>query len=836
MNHRPDRSKHVPLSGTRARRPLSSPDTRALALVLIALVACLFVVPVSFAATGEQQVASSADRALRPADTPRPPLTAPAAYPAAARGDAVDVLHGVRVADPYRAFEALDAEETRAFARTQDELTRSLLDAAAPAPRLGARLREIVDLERWIRVAPRGDRVFAVATAGSGTSGLRIVMLDQSTSDAREPETLLASDALDLGHDDEGPDELSGLVSPSPDGRFLAYGTRRPGSRWQRVRVLDVESRRHLPEILVGLHATQPNLSWTADSAGFFWTRHPDPPPGAEQSHEPDHARLLYHHLSSAPAEDLVILAASDDAPDRSFAAFVSEDGHHVAIHVTRDDWAGQQLWSLPLPDGVVSPEATGDALAPRLLVADTEHFWGWLGAAPTPPDVATPTHLLYYTNRGAPNRRIVALALDSDASSPTLRDVVAEGDEALLSPSRAAGHLFVPVSRDAVPVTRVHRLDGGFVRELELPFLGMAWSGYQGTDKDRRALVGLSSLTDPGTVLRVDPRTGAVDTLLRPRLAYEPRDFVVRRILYPSDDGTKVPLFLAHRRDLEPSTATPVVVYAYGAWGWSAFPWFQPDIVAWMERGGVYALAGVRGGGEYGEAWHAAGRGRHRQTAVDDFVAAARWLRGRGIGTRAGIVANGGSASGPLVGTAVTQSPEAWDAALIDIPALDLVRYEKLLGGTRWRPEFGRVEVEEEFRVLHTLSPYHQVERSAARATNETGDTTDSTEAPCLPPILVSASEKDEATVPSHAYKFVAAAQRAQRAATRGGRTADCTAPVLLQVAWGAGHSAGTTPEQSADTWTRRLAFLERVLPSGRSAAGERRQRRPQPAVGAPL
>jgi prolyl oligopeptidase len=256
--------------------------------------------------------------------------------------------------------------------------------------------------------------------------------------------------------------------------------------------------------------------------------------------------------------------------------------------------------------------------------------------------------------------------------------------------------------------------------------------------------------------------------------------------VFYESKDGTRIPMFIAHRKDVQPDGARAAILYGYGAFGWSAFPWFQPQVLAWMEAGGVYALTGLRGGGEYGERWHEAGVREKKQTSVDDYIAAAEWLIGNKYAARGKVVANGGSASGHVAAAAMVQRPSLFGAAVIDIPALDLVRYDRHTGAASWVAEFGSTAKPAEFKALRALSPYHNLDRRV-----------------CYPPTLVLAGEKDDIAVPSHAYKFIAALQASQ----------PCANPALLQVAWGAGHTFGSSNETSGENWARQLAFLSRVL-----------------------
>jgi prolyl oligopeptidase len=334
--------------------------------------------------------------------------------------------------------------------------------------------------------------------------------------------------------------------------------------------------------------------------------------------------------------------------------------------------------------------------------------------------------------------------------------------------------------------LVRIFDEAGRFVRELDLPREGSIWSGVVGTQDDPYAFYSLSGLVDPGTVYRLDVARGASTEFQAPAVPYDPDDFVTRQVFFTSRDGTRVPMFVIHKRGVEPGSPRPVFMYGYGFGAWTAAPWFQPHMAVWLQNGGVWALPNLRGGGEYGQEWHAAGSLLQKQNAIDDYIAAAEWLIAHDW-TRPGLlVANGSSAGGAVVGAALVQRPDLFGAGVLEYPVLDMLRYDRFTNAQRWRSEYGSPQNPGEFHVLRTYSPVHTVVEDV-----------------CYPAILVAPGERDEVTPPLHAYKFVAALQHART----------CRAPALLRVSWGAGHSPGATLEDSIDNWADQLAFLDRVL-----------------------
>ncbi len=318
------------------------------------------------------------------------------------------------------------------------------------------------------------------------------------------------------------------------------------------------------------------------------------------------------------------------------------------------------------------------------------------------------------------------------------------------------------------------------------MPSGGSIWGGFSGTQIGHEVFYQFLGLTDPSSIHRLDLKTGKTTIFRRSQLGFNPDSFVTKQVFYRSKDGTRIPMFISHKQGMHPDGNNPAFIYGYGAFGWSSFLWYQPHLMVWMELGGIYAQPSIRGGGEYGEAWHQAGTKRDKQNAIDDYLAAAEWLIANKYASPSKLVANGGSASGSLVGAAIIQCPDLFGASIIDRPALDMIRFDKFTGATHWIQEFGSSTNPEEFKALYAYSPYHNIKPGQ-----------------CYPPTLIMVGDRDEVTVPLHAYKFTAALQAAQ----------GCEPPVLLKMMWGAGHNFGVTPEQVIDSRTDEMTFLARVL-----------------------
>jgi prolyl oligopeptidase len=690
-------------------------------------------------------------------------------YPQARTVDHSDDYHGVRVADPYRWLEDLGSAETQAFAHAQDDLTRRLLAAGSSFGTLRARLLELMDGEVvgvpiqaagrlfFLRV-PRGDKARPIAS-----------VLDRPEG---EPRTLVDANAFP-----EEPRATLTAIFPSPDGKLLAYGVSRAGSNWFELRFVDVAGARSRPDVIDGLNR-QAGIAWTQDGSGVYYSAFRRPPPGQERTAPLLNQALRLHRLGTASDADETLLFEPDH-PDWTFAAQETDDRRYLVVTVREGASALTRILYRERTPGTGGRfvSLVGDGTAAHTFRGNQGPVF-WL-----------------QTDADAPRGRVIAV----DTRRPGRehwKDLIPQGRATLNFVNVVADRFIAVLAEDARPVVRIFDLSGRHERDVALPDLGTTFSGFLGRRGDRHAYFSFNGVSHPpgASVLRLDPRSGETQAFRAPRLAFRPADYETRQVFYRSHDGTRIPMFVASRRGLRLDRSHPLLLYAYGAGGWHAIPWFQPQVLAFMERGGVYALANVRGGGEYGEQWHQAGMRRRKQNSIDDLVAAAEYLVAEGYTSRPRLAVNGGSLSGPLAAAAIVQRPDVFGAALIDIPALDMLRYDRFTGGAGWRNELGSASDPDDFQALRAYSPYHNLRPGT-----------------CYPPVLITVGERDETAVPSHGYKFAAALQAAQ----------GCANPVLLQVLWGGGHALGNTREQAATALAAQLAFLGKVLDSSAGPDG---------------
>ena len=678
-------------------------------------------------------------------------------YPPAPTADQVDDFHGTRIADPYRPLEDSDAPAVRAWIAAQNDLTSSVLDGHAGRAGIRDRLTELWDYPRAGAPWRRGNRWFQLRNTG---------LQDQDvlwTAPAPDAEGKVLFDPNELS--EEGTTALSD-VAVSDEGEDVALALSHAGSDWRRWRVRSADTGEELPDRVDWSKFT--SAAWTKDGAGFFYGCYPEPPAGAAYDAPNVDMELRYHRLGTDSADDPLVFA-SPAHPDWGFEPEVSDDGRFLVLTVWRGTDPETRMYVADLTGGV------DDAVArPVLDEADARYE-----------HIATVDRMLYLlTDREAPLGRVIAVDVDDPA---TLREVIPEGDEALEHVRLVGNRLAVAYLHHAHSRLAIHELDGRHVVDVELPGIG-AIVEMSGRRRDEELFLTFATFVSPPAVLAVRMADGAAREVRRPALAWNPDDFVSEQVFVTSGDGTQVPLFLTRRRDIAPSGDVPALLYGYGGFQIPVGPIFKPEWLAWMERGGLLAVASLRGGGEYGKAWHDAGRLANKQNVFDDFAACLRWLASSGW-TRPGRIAiSGRSNGGLLVGATVTQHPELFGAALAEVGVMDMLRFHKFTIGWGWTSDFGSADDPEQFEWLMGYSPLHNVREGTA-----------------YPPTLVTTGDHDDRVVPGHSFKFAAALQAAQAG----------DAPVVIRLDTDAGHGVGKPVHKLIDERADVLAFLELALGS---------------------
>ena len=680
--------------------------------------------------------------------------------PPARVGRVVDVLHGVDVADPYRWLEDGDSAETRAWVDAQNQRTRTALDALPARAELRRRLEQLLRVTVTTSPTLAGDRVFTRERGGERDQAVLVV---RSAFDRHEPARTLVDPAAGAGDATVALD----WFHPSPDGRLVAYGTSEGGDERSTLRVLDAGTGASLGDVIP--HTRAASVAWLPDGSAFAYTRYPDPATVGEDE-AGYHRWVWWHVLGDDPATDELVWGG-DDLPDKTAWPNVSlsPDGRWLLVHVS----LGWSRVDVHLVD-----RATGE----RTVVVEGEE-------AVTSLQVVG-DRLYGDTTLGAPRGRVVTAHV-ADPSAPRWATLVPESNAVIEGTVVAGPSLLVASTRVAVATLHRYHLDGpGQPEGAEVPLPGIgALAGLDADPGGERAFVAFGSFTRPPSLLRWEPDGlepwgggggGGGDVAGGP----DPDAYMVEQVVYASTDGTEVPMFLVRRGDVRPTPDTPVVLTGYGGFAIANGPGWSPTAVAVADAGGIYAVAGIRGGSEHGEDWHRAGMGARKQQSFDDFLAAADWLVAEGLTSRDRLAIRGGSNGGLLVGAALTQRPEVCRAVHCAVPLLDMVRFPRFLIARLWVHEYGDPERRDDFAWLHGWSPYHRV-----------------VDGTCYPAVLITTAESDSRVDPCHARKFAA---RLQRATSCGDDH-----PVLLRVEPRAGHGQGKPVGKQADEAADVLAFL---------------------------
>jgi len=675
-------------------------------------------------------------------------------YPVARKVDVVDDYHGTRVADPYRWLEDPSSPGYREWIDAENALTERVLSSIPDRTALRERLTALWDYERYEVPFREGNRVFFERNSGLQPQPvLYVVDLPRF-----EPRVLLDPNTLIK----DGTMALTGTV-PSRDGKLLAYGVAEAGSDWEELRVRDVDTGEDRPDRLRWVKFSQ--AEWTPDGKGFYYSRFDEP--GPNQLRDVNYFQKLYYHRLGTPQSADRLVYERKDQKEWTFGAVVSDDGRWLVIHVYQGTDRRNRIYVQDLT-------RKGSKIRP--LVDVLEAKYGFVGSqGPV---------LWFHTNLDAPRGKVIAI--DMRAPDRARWKTLIPESEARLETASAVGRRFVlNYLQDAHSVVRIHGLDGKPQETLKIPVLGTA-EGFGGRLTDEETYFSFQTYASPPAILRLEPATGELRVFRAPQLKFEPGEFESRQVFYPSKDGTRVPMTLTFRKGTEPDGQRPVLLYGYGGFDISETPAFKPTWLAWMERGGVLAVANLRGGGEYGETWHQGGMKLQKQNTFDDFIAAAEWLIRERWTTSSRLAIQGGSNGGLLVGAVTNQRPDLFGCALPAQGVLDMLRFQKFTIGWGWTSDYGSSENPEEFKALYAYSPLHNIKPGTA-----------------YPPTLVFTSDHDDRVVPAHSFKYIAALQAAQAG----------PAPVLVRIETRAGHGAGKPTMKRIEQAADMLAFASWAL-----------------------
>ena len=684
----------------------------------------------------------------------------PVEYPETRQVDQVDDYFGVEVADPYRWLEDLDGEETAAWVAAQNAVAEPFLAALPGRAAIEDRLREIWNYGRWSTPSKRGERYFYQHNDGLQDQSV-VYVAEQVDQEGDEPPGRVLLDPN--GWSDDATVALAGFT-PSRDGRFVAYAQSDGGSDWRKWKVHDTDSGEDTGDLIDFTKFT--STSWMPDNSGFFYSRYPPQEDDPTQGDGSKAVSVYFHTLGTDQSEDRLVFSQPEH-PRRNPYASVSEDGAYLLVNLQEGYLENAVHYrKIDEPDQAIRP-----------LLDQWDALYGYI--------VNIGSVFLFETNKDAPRNRIVAVDVEEKGTpgNPTLHEVLPESEDTLSYTSAVGGKLVLNYLHDARTVVRLAEPNGTEpatpAGEVELPGIGTA-DGFGGRWEDPETYYSYSSFRTPSQIHRYDVASGESQLIRKPAIDADLDGYETSQVFYESRDGTRIPMFITHRKGLDKDGDNPTLLYGYGGFNISLTPGFSSSRLAWLEMGGVLAIPNLRGGGEYGREWHLAGTKENKQNVFDDFIAAAEWLIAEGYTSSERIAIQGGSNGGLLVGATLNQRPDLFGAALPAVGVLDMLRYHLPSANARnWSTDYGLSENEEDFRAQYAYSPLHTVKEGG-----------------CYPPTLVTTADHDDRVVPWHSFKYAAAMQKAQ----------GCDNPVLIRVETRAGHGAGKPTwmqiEDVADQW----------------------------------
>ena len=666
-------------------------------------------------------------------------------YPVTKKVDQVDNYFGTVVADPYRWLEDDNAEEVKHWVQAQNAVTFRYLNKIPFRPKIKVRLTEIFNYPRYSSPFRAGEYYFFYKNDGLQNQSICYIQkgLDGTPEVFLDP-NLLSTDGT----------VRASLIGASNDDRYVAVSRGEAGSDWSEIRVMEVATKQELPDRVQWVKFS--GAAWKGD--GFFYSGYDKPAPGEELKGKNEYQKVFYHKLGDTQDKDMLVWEDKEH-PLRYVGAGTTEDEKYLFLSVS-EGTSGSEVYIKDL----TKKDAKLDLLVKGF-------------AYDSAPVEVVDGKVLVYTNEDAPNFRIV-LVDPKNPAKETWQTVVAEKPEVLSGAGTAGGYLFTNYLKDANSKIFQHKLDGSLIREIELPALGSA-GGFSGKRDEKTLFYTFTSFTYPPTIYKFDPATGTSQVFRTSEVKFNPADYETKQVFFASKDGTKVPMFIVHKKGLVLDGKNPTFLTAYGGFNISVTPGFSAANIVLLENGGVFAEANLRGGGEYGESWHKAGMLEKKQNVFDDFIAAAEYLVREKYTSKDRLAIAGGSNGGLLIGAVMTQRPELFGVAFPAVGVMDMLRYHKFTVGWGWAVEYGSSDNAKDFAYLYAYSPLHNFKDGA-----------------CYPATMVTTADHDDRVVPAHSFKFAATLQEKQA----------CANPVLIRIETRSGHGSSNLSkaiEDLTDQWS---------------------------------
>jgi prolyl oligopeptidase len=745
----------------------------------------------------------------------------PFKYPDAPRHNVVDVIHGVEVADPFRWLEENESSQTRAWIEQQNAITTPYLKAIPQRAEIEKRITELWNYERFGSPSKDGGWYFY-----SYNSGLLNQPVLYVTKDLAQKGDVLI-DPVEF--DPKGTVALAGSAV-SDDGKYFAYATADGGSDWTKWKIRDIATKQDLPDEIKWVKFS--GASWLPDSSGFFYSRYDEPKAGQELVAVNYYPKFYLHKIGQKQADNVKVYERPDQK-EWGIGGGVTEDDRYLILSLSQGTDPKNRLYVRDLKTHPIGGKSTEIDVRILAVESDIRGLQDQVDALPKEKAEAAAKPMLdkiaakrseraelvksqgniahgfvellndfdasyeyvgndgtvFYisTNLNAPRSRIIAIDLTKPAREHW-KEIIPEAEETLQGTGMVGDFFFASYLKDAKTQVKQFDRSGKLVREVKFPGIGSA-GGFGGKREDNETFYSFTSYNVPPSVYKFDINTGESSVWKRPDVKFNPDDFEVSQQWYTSRDGTKVPMFVTHKKGIKLDGSNPTLLYGYGGFNIPLTPGFSPRTIAWMERGGVYAVANIRGGGEYGETWHKAGTGVNKQNVFDDFIAAAEYLIEKKYTSKGRIGCEGGSNGGLLVGAMIAQRPDLWGATLPAVGVMDMLRFQKFTIGWAWKSDYGDTEKDKPlFEAVLKYSPYHAVLRTKDAK---------------WPATLVLTADRDDRVVPAHSFKFAAAIQVTQTGPE----------PVLIRIDTRAGHGAGKSTSQRIEEAADVTAFLVKHL-----------------------
>jgi prolyl oligopeptidase len=679
-------------------------------------------------------------------------------YPVAPKGDQVDDYHGVKVADPYRGLENADAASTEKFVQQENELTFGYLAKLPGREAIKDQLTKLWNYEKFGDFHKAGNHYFYFHNSGLENQSV-VYVTDSVTSPGRvllDPNT----------YRKDGTAALDG-ESDSWNGKLFAYAVAQAGSDWAEWRVRDVATGKDLPDLIQWTKGSV--VSWAEDDRGFYCSRFPQPPPEKLLTVAALDEKVYFHKLGDPQSANKLVYERPDH-PNWTIDPLMMEGGRYLLFYI---------YTGVPGKNMLAYQDLRAANPKTALLISSADFSYS--------PIAVIGSTLYLQTNDGAPRGRMMAMDMEHPARA-NWKEIVPERAETLDNAQIADSKLLLSYMKDAHSTARLMSLDGKMTQDIAMPGIGSAqWSGARLQDKEM--FYRFEGFTIAPSIYRLDLESGKSAVVRQSKVAADLSQYETRQVFYSSKDGTRVPMFLSYKKGLALNGQNPTLLYAYGGFDIAETPNFRPAILEWMQMGGVYALANIRGGSEYGEAWHQAGMRAKKQNVFDDFIAAAEWLIANKYTSTPKLAIFGGSNGGLLIGAVLNQHPELFGAAMPAVGVMDMLRFQNFGFGTQWVGEYGSSANPEDFKVLRAYSPLHNIRKGAQ-----------------YPPTLITTSDHDDRVMPGHSLKYAATLQQAQEG----------PAPILIRIETRAGHGAGKPTTKQIDEWADRYVFLKSALKMG--------------------